>query len=256
MVDLEPRARSRGRVRVGTSGYQYDHWRDRFYPVELPKRKWLGFYAAAFDTVEINNTFYHLPEEKTFDRWREGTPDDFLIAVKFSRYGSHIKRLKDPEEPIQTFLSRAKRLAPKLGPILVQLPPRWSPNLERLARFLDASPREYRWAIEFRDAAWLTEATFRLLRDHGAALVVHDRVDDHPRELTADWTYLRFHGESYGGCYSPQFLTAEARRIEDALSRGVDVYVYFNNDLEGHAVDDAMALRRYVGNAATSARDV
>lgn len=241
-------ARKPGRLFAGTSGYQYDHWRRRFYPRDLPKKEWLSFYADRFETVEINNTFYHLPGEETFDRWRETVGPGFCFALKFSRFGSHIKRLRDPEATIPAFLERAERLGPRLGPILVQLPPRWHPVPERLDAFLAAAPRPPRWVVELRDASWLTEPVFQVLRRHRAALCIHDLIEDHPRVVTADFLYLRFHGTGprYAGGYSPQALTARAREIRAELARGRDVYAYFNNDLGGHAVADAAKLRRYV----------
>jgi uncharacterized protein YecE (DUF72 family) len=243
------RRRARGRLRVGTSGYQYDHWRSLFYPKGLAKRRWFAHYASHFDTVEINNTFYGLPSEHTFDAWREEAPEGFCFALKFSRYGSHLKRLQQPRDTIGRFLERADRLEDTLGPILVQLPPRLSPDLERLEAFLEAAPRDRRFALEFRDPRWLCEPVYELLRRHGAALCVHDLVERHPREITADWVYLRFHGERYAGSYSHQFLTAEAARIRRELGRGLDVYAYFNNDQDGHAVGNALDLRRYVEGA-------
>ncbi len=235
------------RVYVGTSGYQYDHWTGVFYPKDLSKKHWFAYYAEHFDTVEINNTFYRLPDASVFDSWYEETPRGFCYALKFSRYGTHIKRLKDPEEPVQRFVERAVRLKGHLGPVLVQLPPRWNKNPERLAAFLDVLPRKYRWTVEFRDPSWLCEEVFRLLEAHGVALCIHDMIADHPRRITTDWTYLRFHGDHYTGCYSPQFLTAQARRIGEHLAEGLDVYAYFNNDDRGYAVRNAADLRRYLG---------
>jgi uncharacterized protein YecE (DUF72 family) len=239
-------ARRRGRCRIGTSGYQYDHWRGRFYPRDLPKRDWFGYYAERFDTVEINNTFYQLPTASTFEAWREASPEGFCFSLKFSRYGSHLKHLKDPGDSIGLFCERALRLGDRLGPILVQLPPRWSPDLERLAGFLAAIPGGRRWALELRDPRWLCDPVYRALREHGVALCIHDRIEDHPRELTADWVYLRFHGRDDGGSYSHQHLAARAQWIADRLRRGLDVYAYFNNDVGGHAVANARDLRRYV----------
>lgn len=239
-------ARKTGRLRIGTSGYQYPHWKERFYPAHLAKKAWFDYYAGQFDTVEINNTFYNLPAAKTFAHWREAAPKGFEYALKFSRYGSHIKRLKDPDEPIGRFLEVAVALGDTLGPILVQLPPHWHANPERLAGFLAAAPKKYRWTIEFRDESWLDEEIFGILEKHGAALCIHDMIDNHPRRLTADWTYLRFHGDHYSGSYSSQFLTAEARRISELLADGIDVHAYFNNDEDAHAAHDALDLRRYV----------
>jgi uncharacterized protein YecE (DUF72 family) len=223
----------------------YPHWRDCFYPRGLPSREWFQYYAERYDTVEINNTFYHLPEARTFDAWREQAPEGFCFALKFSRYGSHLKHLRDAHESIGRFFERALRLERHLGPVLLQLPPRWHIDADRLAAFLGASPAEARWAVEFRDPSWLCETVYEVLRAHNAALCIHDMIEDHPREVTANWLYLRFHGQGYRGCYSPQRLTAEARRIREYLRRRLDVFAYFNNDLGGHAVSNAADLRRY-----------
>ena len=236
----------RGQFRIGTSGYQYDHWQGPFYPDDLPKNRRFEHYATHFDTVEINNTFYNLPEEKTFDRWRDSAPDGFLYAVKFSRFASHIKKLKDPEEPTERFMERARRLGSTLGPILVQLPGKWHVNPDRLAHFLEQLPKDLRWTVEVRDETWLCEDVYALLSEYGVALCLHDMIDDHPEKLTTDWTYLRYHGDHYQGCYSHQYLTGQAHRIERWLDDGKDVYAYFNNDQDGHAVNNALRLRRYV----------
>ncbi len=244
----------RGRCQIGTSGYQYDHWRGAFYPETLATRDWLAYYANHFETVEINSTFYRLPSAATVKAWRKAAGAGFCFALKFSRYGTHLKHLLDPQQPIAAFLDRAQQLGSSLGPILVQLPPRWAPNVERLGRFLEVAPRRLRWAFEFRDPRWLCEPVFRLLREQGAALCVHDLIAKHPREITTNWIYLRFHGDQYAGSYTQQFLTAEARRLEAYRARGLDVYVYFNNDLGGHAVRNALDLKRYVQNAAATRR--
>jgi len=238
----------RGACRIGTSGYQYDHWVGVLYPDDLPKKQWFARYAEHFDTVEINNTFYHLPKATTFDAWRERAPSDFCYVLKFSRYATHLKHLKDPQDSIELFLERAERLGEELGPLLVQLPPRWKPDPGRLAAFLTAAPKRHRWAVEFRHPAWLCEPIYEILRAHNAALVVHDIIPNHPRVLTADWVYLRFHGpgERYGGDYSYQALSAAARRIKNHLTKGLDVFAYFNNDAHGYAVKNALTLRRYV----------
>jgi uncharacterized protein YecE (DUF72 family) len=235
-----------GTLRIGTSGYQYNHWRGVFYPNDIPKKRWFAYYASRFDTVEINNTFYRLPQAQTFEAWREQAPADFCYALKFSRYGSHLKRLQDPHEPIERFLDRASRLRELLGPILVQLPPRWQPEPDRLAAFLKAAPGNYRWAFEFRDPRWLCDEVYTILRSAAAALCIHDLIVDHPRLLTADWVYLRFHGVRDGGRYTDQVLMAQARQIEQYLADGRDVFAYFNNDAHGYAVQNASDLRRYV----------
>jgi uncharacterized protein YecE (DUF72 family) len=236
----------RGTLRIGTSGYQYNHWRGVFYPTDIPKKRWFAYYANRFDTVEINNTFYRLPQAQTFEEWRQQAPQDFCYALKFSRYGSHLKRLREPHEPIERFLDRASRLRELLGPILVQLPPHWRPDPARLADFFKAAPGAYRWAVEFRDPRWLCDEVYAILRSAAAALCIHDLIAVHPRQLTADWVYLRFHGVGYGGSYSRQDLAAQARYIEQYLAAGLDVFAYFNNDAHGYAVQNAADLRRYV----------
>jgi uncharacterized protein YecE (DUF72 family) len=243
----------RGELRVGTSGYQYRHWRGSFYPGHLPVDRWFAYYAARFDTVEIDATFYGLPEAGVFDAWREQAPPGFRYALKYSRYATHWKHLASPEEALERFLERAERLRARLGPILVQLPPRWHADAARLDAFLRAAPRRHRYAVELRDASWLCEQVYAVLRRRGAALVIHDLLERHPDLLTADFAYLRFHGHRYGGSYPHQALAAQARRIRRWLRTGRDVYVYFNNDRGGHAPRNAADLRRYV-EAGRSAR--
>jgi uncharacterized protein YecE (DUF72 family) len=238
-----------GTFRCGCSGYQYDHWRGVLYDGDLPKSQWFDRYADVFDTVEINNTFYHLPKASTFKSWSQAGSDDFLYVLKFSRYGTHMKKLKDPEDTIGLFLERAEIIGERLGPILVQLPPNWRANVDRLGAFLDAAPDRHRWAVEFRNPDWLQPAVFEVLRNHNAALCIHDLIDEHPWEVTADWLYLRFHGPAGGDTgYSHQALTGSAGKINNERHEGRDVYAYFNNDVGGHAVRDAQDLRRYVEN--------
>jgi uncharacterized protein YecE (DUF72 family) len=233
-------------LRIGTSGYQYNHWRNIFYPPHLPTSQWFEHYAQHFDTVEINNTFYRLPQPKTFDDWRRRAPQNFIYALKFSRYGTHLKHLKDPQGPIDLFLSRAKRLQQTLGPILVHLPPHWHVDPPRLANFLHHLPTTQRWAVELRDPSWLCDPVYNLLREHRVALCIHDLLEHHPFLPTADFLYLRFHGSRDDGNYSPQALSASAKRIAHHLNDGLDVYAYFNNDAQGYALTNARALLRYV----------
>ncbi len=239
-----------GELRIGTSGYQYDHWRGVFYPIEVPKKRWLEHYAREFDTVEINSTFYRLPTRETFAAWRRQTPPGFRYAVKMSRFATHMKKLKDPDATIGLFMERSAPLGSTMGVVLVQLPPHWRVDAERLDAFLTAAPRRRRFAVEMRDESWLCEPVYAVLRRHRAALVVHDLIADHPRERTASWTYLRFHGSpgspKYSGTYSSAQLSRYAQWIAADLDEGRDVYAYFNNDREGHAVRDAMRLREMV----------
>ena len=160
--------------RIGTSGWNYLHWRGPFYPTGLPTNRWFEHYAAVFDTVEINNTFYQLPELATFHHWREQAPPAFIYAVKANRYLTHQKKLSDPAESLQHFLGRVRILRPHLGPILYQLPPRWKRNIDRLARFCALLPRDLTHVFEFRDPDWLNDETYSILVAHSASLCIHD----------------------------------------------------------------------------------
>lgn len=233
---------SQGAFRLGTSGWQYRHWRGVFYPEGLPTKAWFSHYSREFDTVEVNNTFYRLPEERVFARWRDQAPPGFCYALKFSRYGSHIRRLRDPEETIGRFLERA---AP-LGPILVQLPPSMPVDAGALDAFLAAAPRSVRWAVEFREPSWLTAETFGILRRHGAALCIHDKIPDHPQSVTTGFTYVRFHGAEAGGDYGEATLSTWARRIRGWQAEGLDCWAFFNNDWQGYAIRNARTLRSLV----------
>jgi uncharacterized protein YecE (DUF72 family) len=209
------------------------------------------FYAQHFDTVEINNSFYHLPSAKTFDNWRESSPPKFLFAVKGSRFITHMKKLKDPRPSSEKFFDVADRLGRKLGPILFQLPPRWKVNVERLAEFLESLPQRHKYVIEIRDESWLVPEVYALLRRHKTAFCIHDFADMKvPEEITANFTYIRFHGPTsakYFGSYSSEQLREWAKRIEDWSQRLSAIYVYFNNDPGGEAVRNALELKRLVG---------
>jgi uncharacterized protein YecE (DUF72 family) len=196
--------------------------------------------------VEINNTFYNLPKPETFSNWRKKVPAGFCFALKFSRYGTHRKKLKDPQKFLPNFIEAASILQDKLGPILVQLPPKWNANPERLDEFLEKVPSKFRFTIEFRDPSWLIDSVFSVLERYGAALCVHDLIDDHPDRLTADWVYYRFHGKDYGGDYSHQKLSVVADALVAHHAAGRDVYAYFNNDLGGHAIHNALDLKKFV----------
>lgn len=237
---------------IGTSGYHYDHWREVFYPEGWPKKSWFEYYAKHFSSVEINNTFYHLPSADTLRQWHERTPPNFCYSLKFSRYGSHIKRLKDPENTVENFVKVAQYLGEFMGPILVQLPPKWKPAPERLDTFLETAPAQYRWCIEVRDERWLCDDVYAILQKHNSALCIHDLIDDHPHILSADWTYLRYHGRKYGGDYPDDVLRENAALIEQWLQHGMDVYAYFNNDAEGYAVRNAQDLKHYIQQASTT----
>ncbi len=234
---------------VGTSGWHYEHWREVFYPGDLPKARWLEFYANRFATVELNNSFYRLPSEGAFGSWRDSTPHDFVFAVKVSRFITHVKRLRNADEPLQNFLSRARLLREKLGPLLYQLPPNMKRNDETLRSFLSLLPQELEHVFEFRNESWFDDEAFQILRQHNIGLCVFDMPDlTTPIVTTADFAYIRFHGSTwlYGGCYSDEELKDWAKRIA-SLSRGLKAaYIYFNNDAEGFAAQNANTLRQYL----------
>jgi uncharacterized protein YecE (DUF72 family) len=236
------------RIRVGTSGYMYRHWRGVLYPEGLAQRLWLARYASFFDTVEMNATFYRLPTPRAVERWRDAVPPAFTFAVKGSRYLTHLKRLLDTDEGLRRFYEPVALFGPKLGPVLWQLPPHMKPDAERLDRFLSHLPRG-RHAVEFRDAAWYSEETCAVLEAHGAAFCEHDNVKRDPPRLTGGFRYVRFHGTTgrYGGRYGPAALRGFAAGCAASARRGEDVFVYFNNDLGGHAVHDALALLALLG---------
>lgn len=236
------------RAWIGTSGFTYKHWRDVFYPEGVPQKRWLEYYAGRFGTVELNNTFYAMPREKTCASWAARTPEDFLFAVKLTRIITHRWRLMHSEELLARFLEAARALGSKLGPVLVQLPPRWQADPARLAAFFDMAPKERRWCVEFRDPSWLRDDVYRVLRDHNAALVIHDLIPDHPRVVTADWVYLRYHGAGakYAGSYGREELSGAAKMIRGFLEKRLEVFAYFNNDAEGKAVRNAAALEAMI----------
>lgn len=239
---------SPGEVRVGCSGWQYRHWRGTFYPVELPLTRWLEYYATRFDTVELNNSFYRLPEAASFAAWRKRVPSGFLFAVKASRYLTHMKKLKDPEEPLERLFDRLRPLGRQLGPVLYQLPPRWPVNVARLDSFLRALPSRHRHAIEFREPSWYTDEVFAELRRRRVALCLHDMAGSAIRDqITAPFVYVRLHGpQRYTGRYRDDHLQRWAEWCAAQQRRGLPVYVYFNNDAAGDAPRDAVRLRELI----------
>jgi uncharacterized protein YecE (DUF72 family) len=242
-----PTARTRP-IRIGCSGWNYASWKDEFYEGK-PARLWLQHYARFFDTVEVNNTFYRLPLKSSVARWVAETPPAFLFTIKASRYLTHVKRLTDMRAGLARYYERVEPLvrSPKLGPVLWQLPPTFKRDDDRLAAALEALPQG-RHAFEFRHRSWFAEPVYDLLRAHGAALVIGDRPevkDFQTHELTAGWTFVRFHYGSRGrrGNYSHAELEDWAQRFEQ-WSREVEVLAYFNNDWEVFAVRNALWLKR------------
>jgi uncharacterized protein YecE (DUF72 family) len=234
---------------IGTSGWHYDHWRYLFYPDKLPKAKWLDFYARHFTTVELNNSFYRLPSEEAFAAWRDSSPANFTFAVKVSRFITHIKRLKDVEEPVANFLERAEILKEKLGPLLYQLPPSMHRDDKRLESFLSLLPLGLEHVLEFRHRSWLDQGVFEILRRHGVGLCVFDMPGlSCPLTATADFVYLRFHGSTglYYSSYSDDELVGWAKRLGGLAPGMRAAYIYFNNDAEGFAVENAITLGGYL----------
>jgi uncharacterized protein YecE (DUF72 family) len=237
---------------VGTSGWNYKHWWNGvFYANDLKPANWLSYFVTQFDTVEINNSFYRLPTEAAFQSWRAQSSKNFTFAVKASRYLTHLKRLREPEEPLDLFFSRARHLKEKLGPILFQLPPRFKCDLERLEVFLHAIRahplgKTVRPVLEIRDRSWLVEPVFDLLRRYRTCLCFADWKDVPVVEpVTAGFVYVRRHsGKAGDGNYGRRELNADVERIMEWLGRGLDVYIYFNNDWKGYALENA----RYVKN--------
>ena len=238
-------------IRIGCSGWNYADWRERVYPKGLPQSRWLEHYATLFDTVEVNATFYRLPRREAVARWVEQTPPGFVFAVKASRYLTHLRRLTDLGAGIERFYERIEPLvrSPKLGPVLWQLPANFHRDDERLAHALEALPAG-RHCFEFRHESWFAPEVYELLRAHDVALVIGDdpRRPFQTRELTADWTYIRFHRGRRGrnGNYSESELEEWRNRIA-AWRRTVEVFAYFNNDWMGYAVKNGLWLKRRLG---------
>ena len=241
--------------RIGTSGYVYRDWRRRFYPQALGARGWLPYYAATFDTVELNSPFYRLPRAATFRGWAAAVPPSFVFAVKASRFLTHVKRLNEPGPPVTLFLRRAQGLGGALGPVLIQLPSTFHLRLDRLDGLLRVLARRphVRWVLEVRHASWLVDPVFERLARANVALCLHDwKEQPVSGPLTADFVYVRRHGtrRRYGGSYTDAMLSADAARVREWTRGGRDVYVYFNNDGRAAAVRNA---RRLVELTASSA---
>jgi len=240
---------------IGTSGWYYDHWVGNFYPPGLNRREWLPHYCREFATVELNSTFYHLPNHKSVEHWREVAPEGFRFAVKANRGITHYHQLQGVEQEIARLLHLIKPLGERLGPILFQLPPDLERDPGRLRELFALHPRGYRYAIEFRHPSWLDEGVFQLLADHGIALCLNDygRTAT-PRITTAEHVYIRLHGPSghYSGDYSLEALQGWAQEIERFQAEGREVWCYFNNDDQGLAVKNARELRGYLESGGTA----
>jgi uncharacterized protein YecE (DUF72 family) len=230
---------------IGTCGWHYPHWSGLFYPAGLPPDQWLAYYAQHFGTVEINNSFYRLPEAHAVRAWLEQTPDGFVFAMKASRYITHRKKLKDPAKSLEAFLSVAEMLGKKRGPVLFQLPPHWRCNPARLDEFLCALPVGLTSVFELRDHSWHNQEVYQLLRQHNAAFCIYELAGFcSPVINTADFAYVRLHGPAaaYSGCYSRQALRKWAQRLH-AWTDLRAVYIYFDNDESAYATRNALGLQ-------------
>jgi uncharacterized protein YecE (DUF72 family) len=237
------------RIHVGCSGWQYKHWKGDFYPAELPTSRWFGHYSRVFDTVEINNSFYRWPPPETFEKWRDQAPSGFVYAVKASRFLTHMKKLKDPQEPVARTFENVKHLGRHLGPVLYQLPPRWPVNVDRLEYFLRTLPKRRLHTLEIRDPSWYVEPVFELLRRHKVALCLHDMHGSATGKVSiGPFVYVRFHfgTQKYGGRYDDARLDEWAEWLAEQVRGGRPVFAYFNNDTGGHAPRDAVRLRSMI----------
>jgi uncharacterized protein YecE (DUF72 family) len=239
-----------GAVHIGTSGWHYDHWRKAFYPEDLPKPRWLDFYARYFDCVEINNSFYRLPTHHAVEQWRKEVPESFRFALKASRYTTHVKRLKDAPASFAKFFDAIAPLGGRLGPILFQTPPRFLPDLPLLDAFIAELPKAHIYAFEFRDARWFTTEVRELLERRHCGFCIFDIGGlQSPIWETADFVYLRLHGpgEKYQGTYSDPALRRWARRIRGWHPK-LDVWCFFDNDQNAYAGRDALRLKKMLSS--------
>lgn len=241
------------RIHIGCSGWVYKHWRGLFYPEGLPQKRWFEHYADEFDTVEINNSFYRLPRGDTFEKWRKQAPPGFCYAVKANRYLTQAKKLKECEEPLERMMTAVRCLGDRLGPMLYQLPPSMKINLERLETFLRIIPKDVTKVFEFRNKDWYVPETYALLDRYGASFCVHDMPGSaSERVAVGPIAYVRFHGGEgkYWGRYSDEGLLSWTDWIVDQASQDRSVWCYFNNDIHGHAIEDARTLKSMVGQMA------
>ena len=237
-------------IMIGTSGWMYKHWKGKFYPEDIAFSKFLDFYAQQFNTVEVNGTFYKLPETKTFQKWYEETPDNFLFSIKANRYLTHMKKLKNAEDSLKLFLERVAALKSKLGPILFQLPPSWNCNYDRLHKFVNLLPEKLKYCFEFRNPTWINNDVIELLKQFNIAFCIYDLAGYSTEKIvTADFIYIRLHGageEAYIGNYDTKALTNWSSFIVDQAKKGKEIYCYFDNDLNAYAPQNAMALRQII----------
>ncbi len=241
----------KGGLYIGTSGWNYKHWKTKFYPEDLKQKEWLKFYSEELKSVEINNSFYQLPDIKTFKTWKDITSKNFTFSIKGSRYITHMKKLKAPKTSSRKLFTRIKYLRNKLGPVLFQLPPGWGYNGDRFQNFIEAMPDNYRYTYEFRNKEWWNDEVLELLKDHNAAFCIYELAGTlAPKEVTADFVYIRLHGPDgkYQGNYSKKQLSGWAGAISAWQNNNKDVYIYFDNDDSGYAVKNARELQQMLSS--------
>lgn len=245
----------KGKIHVGTSGWSYKHWKELFYPQGLAATKWLPYYASLFSTAEINASFYRLPSEETVGKWAAQVPGDFLFCPKMSRYLTHMKKLKEPEEPLDRFFSVFGAMKKKMGPVLVQLPAMLRFNYDTAGHFYSLLRKQYnafRFVMEVRHESWLAEASLTLMAKHNVGLVISQSENAFPynETVTAKDVYIRLHGpaELYASSYGDEALQYFADKAKAWAADGHEVWIYFNNDIHAHAVRDAQRLQGLLRN--------
>ncbi|MCF7917181.1 MAG: DUF72 domain-containing protein [Candidatus Omnitrophica bacterium] len=241
--------RKKTTIHIGTSGWHYKHWANNFYPKNLKSDQFFAYYLKKFNTVEINNSFYQLPQKNTLQEWERKAPNDFIFSVKASRYITHLKKLKDPQESTKKFFKAIKPLGEKIGPILFQLPPAWKLNAERLENFLKILPKNYKYTFEFRNSKWFDQEIYQLLKKHNAAFCIYDLAGNlSPEKVTADFIYVRLHGpgKAYQGDYGKRKLKNWAKHFSRWRKNKKEIFCYFDNDQAGFAAKNALELKKLI----------
>ena len=232
---------------IGTSGYGYSHWKGIFYPEKLPYREFFSYYTEFFDTVELNNTFYHTPRESSIEKWYKSSPPHFIFSIKANKSITHIKRLKNAENSLKLFEGRIASLKEKIGVILFQLPPSFKKDIAVLKDFLAMLDLKWKYTFEFRHKSWFTDETYSLLKEKNVALCISDTPRyPYDETITANYTYIRLHGHKvlYASNYSNEVLQKYAEKIKKWNEKGITAYVYFDNDYYGYAVKNALYLKK------------
>lgn len=247
---MKANSKLKNKIYISTSGWVYKHWKNTFYPPNLSEKEYLKYYSQHFSTVEVNNSFYHLLNEASVQNWIKSVPKDFVFSIKASRYITHMKKLIDPEKTTKNFFESIKPFKNKIGAILFQLPPKFDFNPERLENLFKTIPDNYKYAFEFRDKRWFNNETYDILRKNNAALCIYNLGEfQTPKEITTDFTYIRFHGPGipYANKYSEEQLNDFSNDIINYNKKAKTVFGYFNNDEAGYAIENANELKQKLG---------